>query len=75
MIQITRYMDPDELIWFEGEYIATLKWAEIEAQRIEESTGKETMSSITANIFSIPFFINSLIWGETYKKLYVASQQ
>ena len=43
MIQITRYMDQDELIWYKGKYIATSKWAEIEAKRIKKSTGKDTI--------------------------------
>ena len=42
MIQITRYMDPDELIWFKGKYITISEWTEIEARRISKKTGKET---------------------------------
>ena len=40
MIQITRYMDPDELILYKGKYIDTSKWAEIVAKRIKKSTIK-----------------------------------
>ena len=40
MIQITKFMDPDEFMWYNGEQISTLQWLEIERARIERKTGK-----------------------------------
>ena len=43
MIQITKYMDPDETVWHEGRPMSVLEWIEIERTRITEKSGKETL--------------------------------
>ena len=42
MIQITRWLDPEELVFYEGEYIKTKQWIYIEAKRIQESVNVKT---------------------------------
>ena len=41
MIQITKYMDPYETMWYNGEQISVLQWLEIERARVERDTGKK----------------------------------
>ena len=42
MIQITRWLEPEELVYHEKRFIKTKKWIYIEADRIKESIGVKT---------------------------------
>ena len=42
MIQITKFIEPDDIMWHNGEEITGLQWIEIEMLRIERKTGKKT---------------------------------
>jgi len=42
MIQITKFMNPDDFIWSSGIKITIMEWAEIQRRRIEQKTGKQT---------------------------------
>ena len=40
MIQITKWLNPDEDTWFKGTYITNLEWLMIEKEHITSLTGK-----------------------------------
>jgi hypothetical protein len=42
MIQITKWLNPDEETWFKGTYITNLEWLMIEKEHIANLTGKTT---------------------------------
>ena len=42
MIQITKWLNPEEETWYRGTYITVLEWLMIEKERIAELTGKAT---------------------------------
>ena len=42
MIQITKWLDPEDETWYRGTYITTLEWLFIEKERISILTGKTT---------------------------------
>ena len=42
MIQITKWLNPDEETWFKGTYITNLEWLMIEKEHIADLTGKIT---------------------------------
>ena len=42
MIRITKFMNPDEYIWYNKRKITILEWIEKEKRRIEKDTGKKT---------------------------------
>ena len=42
MIQITKWLNPDEETWFRGTYITNLEWLMIEKEHIAKLTGKIT---------------------------------
>ena len=42
MIQVTRWLEPEELVYHKGRYITIKKWIYIEADRIKESIGVKT---------------------------------
>ncbi len=42
MIQITKWLDPEDETWFRGVYITTCEWLMIEKERIAKLTGKTT---------------------------------
>ena len=42
MIQITKWLDPDEETWYRGTYITVLEWLMIEKEHITRLTGKTT---------------------------------
>ena len=42
MIQITKWLDPDEETWYRGTYITVLEWLMIEKEHIARNTGKAT---------------------------------
>ena len=48
MIQITKWLNPDEETWFKGTYITNLEWLMIEKEHIANLTGKTT--TIRTNI-------------------------
>ena len=43
MIQITKWLDPDEETWFKGVYITTREWLMIEKDRLEKITKKRVV--------------------------------
>ena len=43
MIQITKWLNPDEETWFKGTYITNLEWLMIEKEHIAKLTGKTTI--------------------------------
>ena len=42
MIQVTRWLEPEELVYHRGRYITIQKWIYIEADRIKKSVGVKT---------------------------------
>jgi hypothetical protein len=42
MIQITKFMNPDESIWSSGMKLTIIEWVEKQRKMIEEKTGKKT---------------------------------
>ena len=42
MIQITKWLNPDEETWYRGTYITILEWLMIEKESISRLTGKTT---------------------------------
>ena len=42
MIQITKWLNPDEETWYRGTYITVLEWLMIEKEHIAKLTGKTT---------------------------------
>ena len=42
MIQITKWLDPDDETWYKGTYITVLEWLMIEKEHISNLTGKTT---------------------------------
>ena len=42
MIQVTRWLEPEELVYHKGRYVKTKEWIYLEAKRIEESIGVKT---------------------------------
>jgi len=43
MIQITKWIVPDEETWYEETYITNLEWLIIEKKRIADFTGKKVI--------------------------------
>ena len=42
MIQITKWLNPNDETWYRGTYITILKWLMIEKESISRLTGKTT---------------------------------
>ena len=42
MIQITKWLNPDDETWYKGKYITVLEWLIIEKDYIAKLTGKTT---------------------------------
>ena len=40
MIQITKWLDPEDETWYRGTYITTYEWLIIQKKRIAKITGK-----------------------------------
>ena len=43
MIQITKWLDPEDETWFKGTYITTYEWLMIEKDRLEKVTNKRVV--------------------------------
>ena len=43
MIQITKWLDPDDETWYKGVYITVYEWLMIEKEHIAKLTGKTTI--------------------------------
>ena len=43
MIQITKWLNPEEETWYRGTYITVLEWLMIEKEHIAKLTGKVTI--------------------------------
>ena len=42
MIQITKWLNPEDETWYKGNYITVLEWLMIEKEHIAKFTGKTT---------------------------------
>ena len=43
MIQITKWLNPEDETWYKGTYITVLEWLMIEKEYIANLTGKNTI--------------------------------
>ena len=43
MIQITKWLIPDEVTWYQGTYITVLEWLMIEKEHLTNITGKKVI--------------------------------
>ena len=43
MIQITKWIVPNEETWYQGTYITNLEWLMIEKERLNKHTGKKVI--------------------------------
>tara|TARA_Y100000310_G_scaffold210435_1_gene211064 strand:- start:187 stop:369 length:183 start_codon:yes stop_codon:yes gene_type:complete len=43
MIQITKWLVPDEQTWYQGTYITNLEWLTIEKEHLADLTGKKVI--------------------------------
>ena len=43
MIQITKWLIPDEETWYQGTYITVLEWLMIEKEHLTNLTGKKVI--------------------------------
>ena len=43
MIQITKWLDPEDETWFKGTYITTSEWLMIEKERLAKLTNKRVV--------------------------------
>ncbi len=43
MIQITKWLNPNDETWFRGTYITTREWLMIEKEHIAKFSGKKTI--------------------------------
>tara|TARA_Y100000593_G_scaffold92630_1_gene184910 strand:- start:942 stop:1124 length:183 start_codon:yes stop_codon:yes gene_type:complete len=43
MIQVTKWLEPDELVYYKNRYIAVKKWIYIEAERIQSKVNVKTI--------------------------------
>ena len=43
MIQITKWLNPEDETWYRGTYITVLEWLMIEKEKIARLTGKITI--------------------------------
>ena len=43
MIQITKWLIPDEETWYQGTYITVLEWLMIEKEHLANHTGKKVI--------------------------------
>ena len=49
MIQITKWLDPNDETWFKGVYITTGEWLMIEKQRLSRLTKKRVVINTDPN--------------------------
>ena len=43
MIQITKWINPDEETWYQGTYITNLEWLMIQREHLSNLTGKKVI--------------------------------
>ena len=43
MIQITKWINPDEETWYKGTYITNFEWLMIEKERLSDLTSKKVI--------------------------------
>ena len=43
MIQITKWLDPEDETWYQGTYITNLEWIMIEKERLAKLTDKKVI--------------------------------
>ena len=43
MIQITKWLNPNEETWYQGTYITNLEWLMIEKERLADLTNKKVI--------------------------------
>ena len=46
MIQITKWIAPNEETWYKGTFITNLEWLMIEKERLNKHTGKKRLPLI-----------------------------
>ena len=55
MIQITKWIDPDDTTWYRGTYITNLEWLMIEKQRLEKIVLKKVVIKANSNGYKAIF--------------------
>ena len=55
MIQITKWIDPDDTTWYDGTYITNLEWLMIEKQRLEKIVLKKIVIKTNSNGYKAIF--------------------
>ena len=55
MIQITKWIDPDDTTWYDGTYITNLEWLMIEKQRLEKIVLKKVVIKTNSNGYKAIF--------------------
>ena len=55
MIQITKWIDPDDTTWYDGTYITNLEWLIIEKQRLEKIVLKKVVIKTNSNGYKAIF--------------------
>ena len=55
MIQITKWIDPNEETWYSKTYITNLEWLMIEKERLTEVTKKKVIIKTNSNGYKAIF--------------------
>ena len=55
MIQITKWIAPDEETWYKGTFITNLEWLMIEKQRLEKIVLKKVVIKTNSNGYKAIF--------------------
>ena len=55
MIQITKWIDPDDTTWYDVTYITNLEWLMIEKQRLEKIVLKKVVIKTNSNGYKAIF--------------------
>ena len=55
MIQITKWINPNNTTWYKGTYITNLEWLLIEKERLNKVTKKKVVIKINSNGYKAIF--------------------
>ena len=55
MIQITKWINPDDTTWYSGIYITNLEWLIIEKERLSKITKKKVIIKSNSNGYKAIF--------------------
>jgi len=55
MIQITKWIDPNDTTWYSGTYITNLEWLMIEKRRLEKIVLKKVIIKSNSNGYKAIF--------------------